>query len=158
LGTFRTSPFGGRTYRDPAADRTNATEYRNGQEIGIDLLDGYASINREWDPGDTVELCLPMPARKVLCDPRAADNRGKAALQRGPVVYCVEGRDSRTPLDALFIGVETEFETRRRPDVLGGIVELRGRDFSAVPYYSWAHRGPGPMRVWLRNEGGACTP
>jgi uncharacterized protein len=93
-----------------------------------------------------------MPVRKVLCDPRVADNRGKSALQRGPVVYCVEGRDSRIPLDALSLGVETELEIRRRPETLWGIVELRGTDFSAVPYYSWAHRGPGPMRVWLTND------
>jgi DUF1680 family protein len=55
-----------------------------------------------------------MPPRKVLCDPRVRENRDKAALMRGPVVYCVEGRD-----------------------------------FTAVPYYAWCNRGPGPMRVWL---------
>jgi DUF1680 family protein len=130
----------------------------NGKAMEIELRAGYAVIEREWEQGDSVELDLPMPARKVLCDPRVSDNRGKAALQRGPIVYCVEGRDAQVPLDSLCLGGEGDLAARRRPDDLGGIVEIRGDGFRAIPYYAWANRGPGPMRTWLwngrRHDGG----
>jgi uncharacterized protein len=143
--------MGGSLYRFERASGQSPTLTLNGQPIAIVLQDGYAVIERDWDPGDTVELTLPMSARKVLCDPRVADNRGKAALQRGPIVYCVEGRDAERPLESISFGEEAGFEARRRPTLLGGIVEIRGPGFSAVPYYAWANRGPGPMKVWLPN-------
>jgi DUF1680 family protein len=151
-GWSRDIILGGGLYRFERPVRGTPALKVNGQAIDPRVRDGYAMIDREWTPGDTVELSLPMPVRKVLCDPRVSDNRGKAALQLGPIVYCVEGCDAQKPLDSLSLGEETDMEARRRPDLLGGIVELRGRDFAAVPYYSWANRGPGPMRVWLRNE------
>jgi DUF1680 family protein len=113
---------------------------------------GYAVIDREWDAGDVVELSLPMPVRKVLCDPRVIDNRGKAALQRGPLVYCVEERDADRPLTTLSLGAETGFTARREPALLRGVVTLRGEGVTAVPYYAWANRGPGAMKVWLQNS------
>jgi DUF1680 family protein len=115
---------------------------------------GYAVIEREWEPGDTVELSLPMPVRAVVCDPRVADNRGKAALQRGPLVYCVEGRDAAASLEEISLADEASLEAEGRPDLLGGVVVIRGPGFMAVPYNVWANRGAGPMRVWLPDSGG----
>ena len=112
---------------------------------------GYAVLDRVWGEGDTVTLTLPMPVRKVLCDERVSDNRGMAALQRGPIVYCVEGRDAERPLDSISLGAQSAFTAYREPGLLGGIVAVRGRGFVAIPYFAWANRGPGPMRVWLRN-------
>jgi hypothetical protein len=86
----------------------------------------------------------------VLCDPRVVENRGRAAVQRGPVVYCVEARDSDVPLDALSLGREDELTASWKPYFLGGVVVVESRQFRAVPYYSWANRGIGPMKVWLR--------
>ncbi len=111
---------------------------------------GYAVVDREWKDGDSVELSLPMPVQKVVADDRVADCRGKAALMRGPVVYCVEGRDADESLDDLSLG-KNGLEAVRKPGLLGGIVTVRGRGFTAIPYCTWANRGPGPMRVWMRN-------
>jgi len=127
----------------------------NGREILPDMENGYAVMDREWRAGDVVDLHLPLPIRKVLCDPRVEGNRGAVALQRGPLVYCVEGRDSEVPLDSLAVGEESDLEARHLPDMLGGIVGIRGDRFTAIPYSTWANRGPGPMRVWLRNAGAA---
>jgi DUF1680 family protein len=121
----------------------------NGGSIGMVMEKGWAVIDREWEPGDTVELSLPMPVRMVECDPRVEDNRGKAALQRGPLVYCVEGRDAASSLEEITLEGEAALETESRPDLLGGVVAIRGPGFTAVPYHVWANRGVGPMRVWL---------
>jgi len=126
----------------------------NGEAAGFAFEKGYAILRREWRDNDVVELKIPMPARSVLCDPRVAGNRGKAAIQRGPLVYCVEERDSGAPVDSLrLVGVDSsgsDLETRWEPGLLGGVVTVRGPGFTAVPYYAWANRGTGPMRVWLR--------
>jgi DUF1680 family protein len=150
-GWARDVVMGGNLYRFERPGSRTASLKVNGDGASMNLMDGYAVIDRDWEPGDTVELVLPMPVRKVICDPRVSDNRGKAALQRGPIVYCVEARDARVSLDAVSLGEETELIARRRPNVLGGIVEIKGESFAAIPYYAWANRGPGPMRTWLRN-------
>jgi hypothetical protein len=155
-GWARDRIMGGNLYRFERPSAGTAALKLNGEPIGIELKDGYTVIERDWDPGDTVDLALPMSARKVLCDPRVSDNRGKAALQRGPLVYCVEGRDAQAPLGSLSLGEESRLSARRRTDVLGGIVEVAGEGFTAIPYYAWANRGPGPMRTWLRNESGGA--
>jgi DUF1680 family protein len=93
----------------------------------------------------------------VLCDPRVIENRGKAALQRGPIVYCVEERDADRSLNAVALGEEASFTARREPALLGGIVALRAEGVTAIPYFAWANRGPGPMRVWLQNSGTAAA-
>jgi hypothetical protein len=151
-GWARETILGGSLYSFERPAAREPSMMLNGQAVGIDLQNGYAVIDREWESGDTLELALPMQVRKVLCDPRVSHNRGKAALQRGPVVYCVEGQDAQVSLESLSLSEETDLRVRRRPDLLGGIVEIHGRDFAAIPYYAWANRGPGPMRVWLRNR------
>ncbi len=65
----------------------------NGKTEEIELAEGYAVLDREWKRGDTVELNLPMPVRRVLCNEKVAEDRGKTALQRGPVVFCIEHPD-----------------------------------------------------------------
>ena len=92
-----------------------------------------------------------MPVGKVIADERIADDRDKAALQRGPIVYCVEERDADLPLDRIALG-NNGLTASREPDLLGGVVTLRGKGFRAIPYYAWANRGPGPMKVWLRKD------
>ena len=111
---------------------------------------GYAEIEREWAAGDRVELSLPMPVRKVIADARVEDCRGKAAIMRGPIVYCVEGRDADESLGDLSLG-KNGLAAAREPSLLGGVVTVRGPGFTAIPYCTWANRGAGPMKVWLRN-------
>ena len=117
------------------------------------LRDGFAVLDRTWTPGDVVQLSLPMPVLRVRCDPRVEEGVGRVALQRGPLVYCVEGRDAGALPDAIAIGRDDRIDPAWEPDLLGGVVVLRGPGFTAVPYCTWANRGPGPMSVWLRERG-----
>jgi uncharacterized protein len=121
----------------------------NGEPIAIALEKGYAVIDREWKAGDTLDLALPLAVRKIMSDSRLIDNRGKAALQRGPIVYCVEGRDADRPLESIRLGDESGLTVESAPALPGGLTVIRGPGFTAIPYFAWANRGPGPMRVWL---------
>ncbi len=140
----------------------------------------YAEIGRSWRPGDAVRLRLPMPVRRVEAHPYVAEDAGRVALMRGPILFCVEGADNPgVDPRAVVLPDETVFSEERRPDLLGGVVVLRGEAevsppgegwdgrlyrtaapqeggttgttvLTAVPYHAWANREPGPMRVWLR--------
>lgn len=148
----------------------------NGSDVPLTLSKGYVAITREWRDGDTIALSLPMPVRRVLADDRVAANRGRVALQRGPIVYAAEwadnpdGRvrnivlDESEPLDAVW-----------RPDLLNGVVAITGRStglafaedgsvmrreqpFVAIPYATWANRGRGEMAVWIASDESAAKP
>ena len=120
---------------------------------------GYARLTRTWSPGDQVTLALAMPVRRVVADDRVADNRGKIALERGPIVYAVEGVDHGGTVLDLVVPDAARFSVERRSELLGGVSVLtaevgdtqgRARRLTAIPYYAWSHRGPGEMAVWLR--------
>ena len=132
----------------------------NGKAVPLDLVNGYALIRKIWNEGDVVLLDLPMPVRRVKAHPNVVENEGKFALERGPLVYCVEGIDhDGKALDLVLpedAGVYVEFE----PELLNGLVTIRGNvlldgypmELKAVPYYAWSHRGVGEMTVWLNRE------
>jgi DUF1680 family protein len=146
-------PLPGDLYRyldgasDPIALRVN------GEAVPLEIEGGFARIARSWRSGDTVELTLPMPVRRVLAHERVADDRGKVAVERGPLVYCAEGIDNGGRALSLELADDAAWQTERRDDLLGGITTLRGGGVTLVPYYVWAHRGPGEMAVWLRRQG-----
>ncbi|HEX6708735.1 MAG TPA: beta-L-arabinofuranosidase domain-containing protein, partial [Rubrobacter sp.] len=153
----------------------------NGEPIGHAPSPGsYLEIRRAWRPGDRVSLDLPMPVRRVECHPYVAENNGRVALMRGPILYCVEQADNAiADLRDLTFG-DTDPPVRFDPDLLGGVVVLEagaevaapddGWDdrlyrtryprvsgirpgttaLTAVPYYAWANREPGAMLVWLK--------
>jgi DUF1680 family protein len=139
----------------------------NGETVDWEEEDGFARVTRRWSEGDTVEWILATPIRRVVADSRVEANRGRVALQRGPLVYCLEGVDNEGhALDAV-LPSGGEIDDRYRPEVLGGtlVLELEGqvvqRDpgtagivsvpqpFVAVPYSLWANRDPAPMCVWI---------
>jgi DUF1680 family protein len=139
---------------------------------------GYISLRREWRSGDTVTLDLAMPVTRIYANPAVRQMEGRVALQRGPLVYCLEGVDNPVaPLDRIALPRGAALTPERRPDLLGGVTVLRGpalalddagwngtlyrsqppaaRPFEivAVPYCVWDNRAPGEMRVWLREAG-----
>jgi DUF1680 family protein len=149
----------------------------------------YAEIRRAWRPGDTVLLHLPMPVRLVESHPHVTENKGKVALMRGPILYCVEQADNSgvDPRD-LVLQARADSPSEFRAELLGGVTvieasaevvapdkgwegrlyrtaRLEGRRAShgkpvritAVPYYAWANREPGPMRVWLQIDASVET-
>lgn len=127
----------------------------NGEMQPLRLHGGYARLRRLWKPGDEIELALPMPVRRVVARPEVEAARGRVALTRGPLVYCFEAADNGGRVLDRAIPDGMVFEPRKKPGFLGGVTVLVGRDSSgkevltAVPYYAWAHRGPGEMAVWL---------
>lgn len=132
----------------------------------------YATITRAWRPGDAVEVSLPMPVRRVLANERVVADRGLVALQRGPIVFCVEHPDvPGGHVHNLALPDAAELQTHVEPDLLGGVQVITGEavatrfamaddqadpqlvqetvPLQAIPYYAWAHRGRGEMDVWL---------
>jgi DUF1680 family protein len=116
--------------------------------------EGYATVRKAWQAGDAVELILPMPVRLTTADERIDAVRGCVALERGPLVYAVEGVDA--------FRLASVGSAAHKPDLLEGVtvVPVSGRvpgrspysstvEVEAVPYFAWANRGIGPMRVWL---------
>jgi len=128
----------------------------NGQDFpGSPTDKGFLRIARKWQPGDTIELDLPMPVRRVLAHANVQANRNRFAVERGPLVYCAEGADNGgRVLDKVFPG-KLRFEVQPRPDLLGGVttVKMSAEEGEAaltcIPYYAWCHRGPNEMRVWF---------
>jgi DUF1680 family protein len=147
----------------------------NGEPVVAAVRDGYATVDREWQPDDTVTLELPMPVRRILAHEKVEADRGRVALMRGPIVYCIEWPDvHRGQVKNLVLPDEKPLATEFRNDLLGGVQVITGAvhrigeafeaqkgggskripfteeiTFSAIPYYAWAHRGPGEMAVWL---------
>jgi hypothetical protein len=146
----------------------------NVQTIG-EHVRGYARIQRKWKVGDVVELSLPMPVQRVKANPKIEADLGRVALQRGPLVYCLEAADNGGHVRNLVIPPTGEIREVRRKNFLGDIVALEGMalavnraawpdapyvpahsvpgvsnvSFTAIPYYANANRDPGEMRVWM---------
>lgn len=129
----------------------------NGQPVDVELERGFAVLERRWQVGDTVQLHLPMPVRRVVARPEVAADRGRFAVQRGPLVYCAEGVDNEAPVRDTIFPEETRFEIEWQPDLLEGLVRITmhggqvGKDaaqLQLVPYYAWANRGAAEMLVW----------
>jgi hypothetical protein len=149
----------------------------NHKEIQINMESGFAKISRKWNKGDVIELNLPMPVRRVIAHENVEDDKGKMAIQRGPVVYCAEWPDytDGNVLNLLLQDNEVLDSTFRK-DLLNGIQVIEGQavalahsekddsiietkvPFLAIPYYAWAHRGPGQMTVWLPRNRSAARP
>jgi DUF1680 family protein len=135
---------------------------------------GYARIRRRWHPGDRIELVLPMPVERALANPAVAADAGRVALQRGPLVYCLEGVDNGAHLDDLVLARNAKLGAKFDANLLGGAVRISGRarradraawsgalyrfagsrtkpaTLKAVPYCAWDNRRAGEMLVWIR--------
>jgi len=170
--------------RLPAWCESGATLEINQQPFTGTLTPGtYLPIHRTWQPGDQVRLHLPLPVRRVECHPYVQENRGRVALMRGPILYCVEQVDlPGADLRDLVLPADGGIATRFRPALLGGVMTLTGPAMvvppdtgwsdhlyrtappqppavsgrpvllTAIPYYAWANRDPGPMQVWLTSQ------
>jgi uncharacterized protein len=137
---------------------------------------GYARVERLWHPGDHVVLALDMPVERVYAHPDVRQDTGCVALQRGPLVYCLEAVDHAVPLHRIVLPRTADLASHLEPGALGGIVVITGSAqaagdtdwegmlyrswpamahpcaITAIPYYAWDNRTPGGMRVWLQAE------
>jgi DUF1680 family protein len=122
----------------------------NGQPQLVKKELGYVTLERDWKDGDVVEMNLDMEVEVVEADPRVKENVGKRAIQRGPLVYCLEQVDNPI-IEKAFITSEMSFTTARNTDL--GVVEIVGtttdETLNFIPYYAWDNREPGKMKVWV---------
>jgi hypothetical protein len=152
------------SYLDPSNERPTLAV--NGEAIDFETVDGYAIVTRAWQPGDKVTLDLPMPVRRVVANEQVEADRGRVALMRGPLVFCVEGVDvAGGKVGDLMLPDDAPLATEFRSDLLGGVQVITGEaehvsakdqsttsarvPFRAIPYYAWANRAKGEMAVWL---------
>jgi uncharacterized protein len=137
------------------------------RDTPVTLDHGYVSLTRQWKSGDMIELELPMPMRRVAANENVVADRGRIALQRGPLVYCLESADNPKGMTRkLYLPDEQPITTRFDPALLNGVQVIKGKgfgvstneyrhtikslyEFKAIPYYAWANRGPGEMTVWI---------
>lgn len=139
------------------------------------LRNGYFGINRRWKKGDVVEVHFDMEARTVKAHQAVEADRGKVAVERGPVVYCAEWPDNDFSVLSVLLNKKPVFELVPQPDMLYGInqlktgaqilsytpegkIEVKDVKLTLIPYYAWAHRGSGEMAVWFPDELSATRP
>jgi len=144
--------------RVPDSMRTNLTYLSPGMyETMTSDGKGYLWFTATPKQNDFT-IGLPMKPERMTANPNVAADRGRVAIQRGPLVYCFEQCDNAVPITQIKLAREPEFKEEFRKDLLGGIMVLKcknadGRELTAIPYYAWDHREPGAMAVWVRQEG-----
>jgi hypothetical protein len=164
-------------YRFADASDEKVTLRVNGQPMSVTRLEkGYARVERQWTKGDVIELGLPMPVRRVEANPSVEADQGRVAIQRGPLVYAAEWPDiPGGKVRNLLLADDAVLSTEFRPGLLNGVqvvagravalaqgtdgkVNKRAQDFTAIPYYAWANRGPGEMLVWIPDRETSARP
>lgn len=166
--------------RLPAWSRGQAVMKMNGVPYEYDVVNGYATVNRHWAQGDVVEWEPALKAQLIAAHPEMRANAGRAAIERGPLVYCLEEADNGSPLSALSIVRAAKFRSHYDAGLPGGAAVIEAEGFAdelaswpadtpyrplaqqlapkpvkltAVPYYLWGNRHPGEMTVWIRTHG-----
>lgn len=162
-------------------DEEETLLFVNGVDAGdrlTELPGRYCEIRKAWKAGDRIRLSLPMPVERIESHPFVTGNRGRVALQRGPLVYCIEQADVSDcdvfsiaiPDQSEFRLAQIEIEEHRiialqadavsldieewRDSLYAPYCRVEQSDYSrvtitAIPYYAWANREAGPMLVWL---------
>jgi DUF1680 family protein len=149
----------------------------NGKPYTYSTEKGYAVLTRKWKKGDKVTLLLPMETEKVIANNKVKDDRDRFALERGPIVYCLEGPDNKDSLvQNITVNKSAVTYASYNPGLLKGVevITAEGKStkrqlnsdallqtdqkVTAIPYYAWANRGPSEMTVWIPYEASAARP
>jgi DUF1680 family protein len=149
----------------------------NGKSVQPAIDHGYAQFRRKWAAGDTIRIAFPMDVQRLQANPAVAEDRGRIALRRGPIIYCLEQADQDFDLDRLYLPADAKLEAKLERSTLSGIAIITGQarrkldvdwsdmlyrpadtstsspvSFRAVPYSVWNNRGPGKMTVWIEGS------
>ena len=125
----------------------------NGEVIKTELQQGYCSISRDWKTGDVVELSLDLQPRLVKANNQVEADRGRVAVQCGPIVYCAESPDNEQSIGSITLNGQTQLKVEWQPEKLHGINQIvTDNGVTLIPYYAWAHRGVSDMEVWIPFE------
>jgi hypothetical protein len=175
-GWARNEPVSSDLYRFADTNTAPVVLKVNGSAIPVKLDKGYVNLTRTWKKGDTIELALPMPVRRVLANDHVAADRGRVAIERGPIVYAAEWVDNADgKVRNLMLPANAQFTAEYRPAMLKGVEVVTGKaialsyneggqvvkhqqDLTMIPYYAWANRGRGQMAVWLPDNEAAAHP
>ncbi len=132
----------------------NVTAAVNEQAIEINADAGYIAIPlRKWEKGDKISLQFEMPVRKVISHPSVDANKGKMAIERGPLVYCAEAADNPSGVLNTKISQSDNFSFQFDPALFSGTGKIKSdQGLTVIPYYAWAHREMGEMAVWLPSK------
>lgn len=153
----------------------NAAATLNGAPVdtAANCKKGYLALDREWKTGDTLTLDIPLTPRVIWPHPEIRQDAGRAALARGPLLYCLENADNAFSLNRVRLNPDAAVMAVFKPDILGGVTVLKvkspvaetadwngdlyrdavpklmEKEITAVPYFAWDNREPGEMLVWL---------
>jgi len=175
-GWARNQPIASDLYR--FADKNNEAVVLkvNGKAVPVKLDKGYVALTRTWSPGDTIELSLPMPIRRVAANDQVIADRGRVAIQRGPIVFAAEWVDNpKGKVRNLMLPDSERLTAEFQPGLLKGVEVVKGKavalsqdqqgktvrseqEFTAIPYYAWANRGRGEMMVWFPTSEASARP
>lgn len=149
----------------------------NDKNVEYTTEKGYAILTRSWSKGDKVVIELPMEVEKVLAHEKVADDKGRFALQKGPIVYCLEGPDNlENTVQNIVVNEKASIKEVHKNEKLNGITVLSAngsstsrqlntdvllkhdQEVQAIPYYAWNNRGAGEMEVWIPFVESAARP
>jgi DUF1680 family protein len=175
-GWARNEPVPGSLYRFQELHDEPVVLKVNGKAVTTSIEKGYIGLKRRWRKGDVIELNLPMPVRRIVANEQVVADRGRVALQRGPIVYAAEWPDNPGGrVRNLVLPNDAKLTARFKPDLLNGVAVVKAnavslaynergavvkkeQELTAIPYYAWANRGPGEMIVWLANDESSARP
>jgi uncharacterized protein len=175
-GWARNQPVPTDLYKYSSENTAQPSIKVNGKAVPVRIEKGYAAIWRTWKAGDTIELNLPMPIRRVVANSNVAADRGRVAIQRGPIMYTAEWVDNPDgKVRNLMLPDSQPLEAEYKGDLLRGVEVVKGKavalsrdaqgnlvrkpeDITLIPYYAWANRGRGQMMVWLPDTEASAHP
>jgi hypothetical protein len=139
----------------------------NGQPVAYQIENGYVVVQKEWKNNDVVTYKLPMSIKKIIARDELTQDNGRIALQRGPIVYCVEAIDNNGKAWNIAAPISTPFTTEAfsvldekvvslvanvpvvQMNEAGLSIQTTNQKIRAIPYYTWCNRGSDAMQVWL---------
>ena len=156
-GWIQENPVPGKLYSFLQENETNFTLLINGEKTTFRQENGYAILDRAWKKGDRITYELPLEIRQLQSRPEVLANTDRIAIQRGPLVYCVEGADNQGKVLQLALSSSPNFTTKEYQilDERVQAIQFQALDgqtpkiVTAIPYYTWANRGQNEMMVWI---------
>ncbi len=121
--------------------------YINGTESEYNIENGYMTVSRNWQNGDVISFSLPMDVHRVEANTLVKDDEGCIAIERGPIVYCMEEVDNPQYADICL--PDDEPLKPLWTDNLNGLFTLSNKSATLIPYYAWCNRQLGRMQVWI---------
>jgi len=159
-GWITEEPVPGKLYSFVSDEKPEFTLLINGEPANYSLENGYAVISRTWNKGDQITYELPLEVRELQARPEVAADQGRVAIQRGPIVYCIEGADNDGKVLNLVMASNPDFQLKdfqildQKVKAIEFKAEENGKSKTAlaIPYYTWANRGKNEMEVWIAKK------